>query len=497
MTDSAKSSLDQPERYASFPRITELLSGNTMPSSCSAPSAPPSPFTPTTFETELPAFLENSPSPAQDPADLTRLDSLPSLPHPRELGELSEAVATAMHAPPVAMPAPVIADPIVPNPFTPALPLPLAAEASPARPLTPTQLALEPLITPEPAVKNEKQPETQPEIKTENTHPFSSSNSIADSPSFSAPTTPPSEPAPLSPVTPIEDPFITTPSQLEQEPQKNPEKDPEKPPPEELSQKSPEKEPTEPTPIRSSETSHQTAPSFPNSQQTLPGFEEIERNTTDSQLVEALLPIVESSLEKALYAPKTGLHMYLEPMLRATVRRAIAEQMQTIHHFGQISLIDRISWKLKALFTSRTYDDIVFERTHRYRVEEVYLLRYQSNSLISYASHDPSRHATPRKIKYDLSRLVEELTDDEGELRKSFQLPNNNTAVVRCGQNCFLLASIRGPINALARADLDYVLSQVEQRFGDRLRDQGQQFVHVLQPLLEGCLLIQSPPPPH
>ncbi len=269
----------------------------------------------------------------------------------------------------------------------------------------------------------------------------------------------PIEPTPTEPA-PVSDPFVAAPSPFEKGPEKVP-------------------------------------PAFSDYQETLPGFEDIEKTASDAQLVEALLPVVESSLEKALYAPKTGLHMYLEPMLRATVRRAIAEQMQTMHHFGQISLIDRIAWRFKALFTSRTYDDIVFERTHRYRVEEVYLLRYQSNSLISYASHDPSRHSTPRKIKYDLSRLVEELTDDEGELRKSFELPNKNTAVVRCGQNCFLLASIRGPINALVRADLDYVLSQVEQRFGERLRDQGQHFVHVLQPLLEGCLLIQSPPPPH
>lgn len=245
------------------------------------------------------------------------------------------------------------------------------------------------------------------------------------------------------------------------------------------------------------ETAKEKAPtSFADYQATLPGFEEIEKLANDAQLVEALLPVVETSLEKALYAPKTGLHMYLEPMLRATVRRAIAEQMETMHHFGQISVVDRIAWRLKALFTSRTYDDIVFERTHRYRVEEVYLLRYQSNSLISYASHDPSRHATPRKVKYDLSRLVEELQDEDGELRKSFKLPNRNTAAVRCGQNCFLLASVKGPINALVRADLDYVLTQVEQRFGDRLRDQGQHFIHVLQPLLEGCLLIQSPPAP-
>lgn len=217
---------------------------------------------------------------------------------------------------------------------------------------------------------------------------------------------------------------------------------------------------------------------------------------TDADLIEAILPIVESSLEKALYAPQTGLHTYLEPMLRNTVRRAIAEQMQTAHHFGQISATDRLTWRIKALFSSQTYDDIIFERTHRYQVEEVFLMRYDSLSLLSYASHDPSRHANPKKIRYDVSRLMVELKDADGELRKNFDLPDKRIALTRQGRNCFMLAIIRGRANVLVRADLDYTLEQIEQRFEKRLRKEGHHFVHALQPFLEGCLLIQSPPAP-
>ncbi|MEN8846627.1 MAG: hypothetical protein ABF377_00955 [Akkermansiaceae bacterium] len=217
---------------------------------------------------------------------------------------------------------------------------------------------------------------------------------------------------------------------------------------------------------------------------------------TEEDLIEALLPLVESSLEKALYAPQTGLHTYLEPMLRSTVRRAIAEQMQTAHHFGQISTADRLTWRMKALFSSQTFDDIVFDRTHRYQVEEVFLMRYDTFSLISYASHDPSRHANAKKIRYDLSRFMAELKDENGELRKSFTLPEKRSGLVRQGRHGFLVAVIRGRANALVRADLDYTLEQVEQRFEKQLRAEGHHFIHVVQPILESCLLIQSPAPP-
>ena len=123
-------------------------------------------------------------------------------------------------------------------------------------------------------------------------------------------------------------------------------------------------------------------------------------------------------------------------------------------------------------------------------------MRYGTFSLISYASHDPSRHANAKKIRYDLRRIMAEVKDSEGKLKKAFDLPEKRTALVRRGRHSFLVAVIRGRANALVRADLDYSLEQVEQRFEKRLRAEGHQFIPVLQPILESCLLIQSPAPP-
>ena len=69
-------------------------------------------------------------------------------------------------------------------------------------------------------------------------------------------------------------------------------------------------------------------------------------------------------------------------------------------------------------------------------------------------------------------------------------------AIIREGKHTLLVALVRGRSNALVRADLDYVLRQAEDRFGERLEDETDAFLHVLQPILEGCLLIQSPAPP-
>ena len=217
---------------------------------------------------------------------------------------------------------------------------------------------------------------------------------------------------------------------------------------------------------------------------------------TDDDLRRAFEPIIENSLEHVLYSPDKGLHTYLEPMLRSTVRRAIAEQIDAAVQFRSTGTVDRLGWRLKALMTSRTYDEVVFRSTRRYQVEEAFLLRREDYSLVSFASHDPARHASEKRVASTVRKLIQSLSDDQGKLRKTFDYTEDQMAIIREGKHTLLVALVRGRSNALVRADLDYVLRQAEDRFGERLEDETDAFLHVLQPILEGCLLIQSPAPP-
>jgi len=234
----------------------------------------------------------------------------------------------------------------------------------------------------------------------------------------------------------------------------------------------------------------------PDHENPLPASQDPFHEPTDQDLADAFRPLLQSSLEQALFGRDTSIHGYLEPMLRNTVRRAIAEQMESARQFREAGAFDRLAWRLRALVTSRSYDDIVFDRTRRYHVEEAYLLRRKSKTLVSYASHDPARHASPRRIRSTLRLLVSKLDAPDGSLETSFDLPEGRLGLVREGRFCLLVAILRGRSNALVRADLDYLLHQAEERFGERLERDSEAFIHVLQPVLEGCLLIQSPAPP-
>lgn len=225
-------------------------------------------------------------------------------------------------------------------------------------------------------------------------------------------------------------------------------------------------------------------------------FQAVPASATDEDLKQALVPLIEDSLQDSAATSGSELQKYLEPMLRSTVRRAIAEQIDSAVQFRATNTLDRLGWRVKALFTSRSYDEVVFRATRRYQVEEAFLLRKEDFSLVSFASHDPGRHTSEKRVASTVKKLTRRLLNKSGALVRGFDLRNDQVAIVREGKHCLLIAVVRGSSNALVRTDLDYVLQQSEDRFESGPKGDGKAFLHILQPILEGCLLIQSPAPP-
>jgi len=220
---------------------------------------------------------------------------------------------------------------------------------------------------------------------------------------------------------------------------------------------------------------------------------------TDADLSDALRPIIDYSVDKFLYTPSHGIHTYLEPMLRSTVRRAIAEQMDDSSPFNEVAGWDKLAWKMRALFSSRTYEDIVFDRTKRYQVEEVFLLRRHTRSMISYASNSPVRHSQTGKVQSTVKKIASKCggSKDPSESENYIKWEDNRSLMIRRGKHCILAAIVHGSSNAILRSDLDYALRQAEERFGKALEEENDIHLQILQPLLEGCLLIKAPSIPN
>jgi hypothetical protein len=210
---------------------------------------------------------------------------------------------------------------------------------------------------------------------------------------------------------------------------------------------------------------------------------------TDADLLDALRPLVGST------SPGIGFHddASFEAVLRATFRRALAEQHSG--PFQDPGFPHRILWRAQALFTSRSYDEVLADKIRRFSVEEVYLLDRDTLSLVSFASCDPVRHSNPRKVGSFARQLALRVRDESGAMTLGFELGENRRTFVRPGTFCHLVAVIRGEVNDLVKADLDFALRRIETRFREPFAH-GQPLLKELQPLLEECLLIHSPAAP-
>jgi hypothetical protein len=218
-----------------------------------------------------------------------------------------------------------------------------------------------------------------------------------------------------------------------------------------------------------------------------------EPDFTDDDLRQALSPIIEQAVRSAVYAQENGIDTYLEPMLRATIRRALAEYSPAARPFRAPPAFDRFIWHLQALFTSRTYEDIVFEKTHRFQVEEVFLVDAATLALVSFASCDPARHASAKRVAPTVHRLTLALRDEDGKICESFELPDQRNALACPGRLVHLIAVVRGRPSELIIADLEFALRRIEDRFREQFKQEGSPLLFALQPFLEDCLLIQAP----
>ncbi|QJE99010.1 hypothetical protein [Luteolibacter luteus] len=210
---------------------------------------------------------------------------------------------------------------------------------------------------------------------------------------------------------------------------------------------------------------------------------------TDADLAAAILPLVPAGLSSTGFQDDPA----FEAILRATFRRALAEHQSG--PFQDPDFAHRMLWRFQALFSSRSYEEVLADKIRRFHVEEVYLLDRDRLSLVSYASTDPVRHAHARKVGSFARQLALRVKDESGVLQIGFELGEGRRTVVRPGHFCYLVAVVRGEINDLVKADLDFALRRIESRYRSPFV-QGQPLLKELQPVLEECLLIHSPAAP-
>jgi hypothetical protein len=214
---------------------------------------------------------------------------------------------------------------------------------------------------------------------------------------------------------------------------------------------------------------------------------------TDEDLAAVLVPAMEQSLQQTLHQSGSCMDTHWEPWLRSTIRRALAEQRSLQDAVEEPGLFQRFCWRIGAFFRDRSYEQMLWENTKRFRVEEVYLLERGSGALLSHAGIDEPGASPSKRMAEKARHLAESLYDAEGTIRLQFRQPRGRKAEVRVGRHAVLIAVVLGEFPEALRVDLDYCLRRVEERFGARFCDRDESLARVVQTYLEECLLIAMP----
>lgn len=126
-------------------------------------------------------------------------------------------------------------------------------------------------------------------------------------------------------------------------------------------------------------------------------------------------------------------------------------------------------------------------------MQEVYLLDVKTLALVSFASCDPARHSSVKRVEGAAQRIALQIRDGEGEIRRSIERADGMNVIAEKGSQMLLVASVRGQPTEMIIADLEFSFRRIEEHFRERFAQAGYALMHALQPFREDCLLIQAP----
>lgn len=181
----------------------------------------------------------------------------------------------------------------------------------------------------------------------------------------------------------------------------------------------------------------------------------------------------------------------IEPMLRNVVRRVLAERSFQYTPFSAPSGLTSLLWKAKALFTNRNYEDIIFEKTQRFRVQEAYLLYPHTHALISHASRIPKRNSSPSKVISTVHHIAQKISKYRFQHEPLWiHFTKKEHLKVFFHPSFVFVSIVEGKDNTLLHQDLHDVLLSIEEALKNLSFDSPPH--SILQPILESALLIGS-----
>ncbi len=179
----------------------------------------------------------------------------------------------------------------------------------------------------------------------------------------------------------------------------------------------------------------------------------------------ALVPVIESVLKESIKNDPHTLAGVLFPIMMPAIRKAVAEDIKSMMDSLNSTLENgfspkRLGWRFTALFSGKSYAEIVLSNAYVYRVKQVFLIHKQSGLLLNDAVEADGAKAQDADMVSSMLSAIKDFVQDSFNVDKS-----NELSVIRVGK--FNIWLEQGP-NAIVAATVDGEASTV---LRNRMRD--------------------------
>jgi outer membrane protein OmpA-like peptidoglycan-associated protein len=229
-----------------------------------------------------------------------------------------------------------------------------------------------------------------------------------------------------------------------------------------------------------------------------------ETKLIEQRLVNSLQKPVEICLKESIRQDTNALAQSLFPVIGPMIRKAINESFKVLLQQINTSLenvfsFQRLTWRIQALYSGRSYSEIVITNTFVYRVEQVFLIHRESGLLIHH-THIEGIEIGDSDAVSAMFTAIQDFIRDSFSANKKEELDSveigNYTVWIERGPYVVLACVIRGIAPLSLRKNMSQLLEEMHGNYGELLEKfegDNTELQHCL-PLLENTLQSEVKP---
>ncbi len=226
-----------------------------------------------------------------------------------------------------------------------------------------------------------------------------------------------------------------------------------------------------------------------------------QRMEQDKELEKTLLPLIEqiilASVRKRPEVMADALYPVMAPAIRKSISMAIRSMLERINNTLENTFsVELLRLRLKALFTGKSYAELVLARSHFFSVKHVFLIHKETGLVIQQA-HDAQATFEDVDMMTAMLTAIQDFVKDvfsgdiqQGDALDTIKIQDLNVWIEE-GASALLVLVVEGYIPESYRPEFERILEEIHLHFGEKLRhfSGNEDDYQMLVPYLEQCLL--------